>query len=688
MKILLIDNYDSYTYNLYQVLARFGDVQVLKNDDDSLRVMNFSMFHAVVVSPGPGNPANLGDFGYASTVYSLPELPVLGVCLGHQGLAVAAQGRVVEAPEPLHGFVGGMVHYGDPLFAGVPRRFSAVRYHSLSVSEPVSDDMKVIARSESDGLVMGLRHRRRPHWGVQFHPESVATTYGEQIIANFLNLALDWLVDHGKVDSKFRDDELVRYANVLQLSSNADGVKLAEFFDCMYGNWVWLDCARVSNANAKYSYFVPAGVLRNDLVRYDSAEADVLTIERDGLVRERLHTDVFGYLKSKLRQPKISNMSAIPGTFKGGYVGYFGYEMKAKCGLNAFHSASTPDSIWVKSLNYVVLDHVEDRAYAVEIGDSADGASWPEQLRDSFQEWSSRLGKDNTASESGSTTVSCSSELPDDNFVRKLARSRDDYVEQISKIKSELHKGNTYEVCLTNILHAGYDDDASLRKYFELRASNPAPYAAFLKLGGLTVYCSSPECFLTVSSDGVVRSRPIKGTAPRSLDPATDSKRREALAADRKTVAENLMIVDLVRNDLGRVCKPGSVTVPDYMMVESYETVHQLVSTIRGDIRDDRDTIDAIQASFPPGSMTGAPKVRTTDIIDRLETSARGIYSGSIGYLSYDGAADLNVVIRTAVAYDDEIGIGSGGAIVLDSDPDEEYREMLLKAKALVRVFL
>ncbi len=224
--------------------------------------------------------------------------------------------------------------------------------------------------------------------------------------------------------------------------------------------------------------------------------------------------------------------------------------------------------------------------------------------------------------------------------------------------------------------------------YCRLRARNAAPFAAFMDLPDAAVLSASPERFLRVDVDGRVETRPIKGTRPRGLGPEHDAALGQALTESAKDQAENLMIVDLMRNDLSRVCLPGTVRVPELFALERYATVHHLVSTVIGTLSPGRDALDLLRAAFPGGSITGAPKLRAMEIIAELEPSARGVYCGSIGYWSVTGALDTSIAIRTAVARDGRVYFSAGGGIVADSVPEQEYRETLDKARGIIEVLV
>jgi para-aminobenzoate synthetase component 1 len=257
------------------------------------------------------------------------------------------------------------------------------------------------------------------------------------------------------------------------------------------------------------------------------------------------------------------------------------------------------------------------------------------------------------------------------------------YLQVVARVREYILAGDIFQANLSQRLEAPYDGDP-WALYQRLRLRNPAPFAAYLEAPGLAVLSASPERFLRIETDGAVETRPIKGTRPRGIGPEHDAHLGRALVESEKDRAENLMIVDLLRNDLSRVCRPGSVRVPELFALEHFTTVHHLVSTVVGRLAPGVDAIDVLRATFPGGSITGAPKVRAMEIIAELEPSRRGVYCGSIGYLSVTGAADFSIVIRTFLARHGNMYFSAGGGIVADSEPEAEYLETLDKARALI----
>jgi para-aminobenzoate synthetase len=257
------------------------------------------------------------------------------------------------------------------------------------------------------------------------------------------------------------------------------------------------------------------------------------------------------------------------------------------------------------------------------------------------------------------------------------------YAEAFAAVQEQLRAGNTYEVNLTHRIEEESRLDP-VEIYARMRATNPAPYAGVLRHHDTWLLSSSPERFATVDRHRRVETRPIKGTTPRGATAEEDDALRRSLATEPRFRAENLMITDLLRNDLSMVCEPGSVVVPQLMEVESYATVHQLVTTVTGRLRDDVGTLEALRALFPAGSMTGAPKLRTMQVIDAVEDSPRGVYAGAFGWISGDGRADLGVVIRSLFRGGRGPWVlGTGGGITVHSDVDAEWAETQWKAAAL-----
>jgi para-aminobenzoate synthetase component 1 len=261
--------------------------------------------------------------------------------------------------------------------------------------------------------------------------------------------------------------------------------------------------------------------------------------------------------------------------------------------------------------------------------------------------------------------------------------TRADYLAAVEKVRQYIFAGDIFQANLSQRFEATTDESA-WSFYVRLRQRNAAPFAAFLDFPEVVVVSASPERFLRVDANGHAETRPIKGTRPRGYGPEHDAALGQALAESAKDRAENLMIVDLMRNDLSRVCAPGSVHVSELFSLEHYATVHHLVSTVVGDLSPGTDSIDLVRAAFPGGSITGAPKLRAMEIIAELEPSRRGVYCGSIGYWSVTGELDTSIAIRTAVLQDGRIYFSAGGGIVADSSPEHEYLETLDKARAMI----
>lgn len=731
MRTLLVDNLDSYTYNLFQLIAEVQgtDPVVVRIDAPDGAALDVDAFDNVVISPGPGHPGNERDFGLSARVLAEARVPVLGVCLGHQGIGLLGGAKVTRSPAARHGHVSTIRHEGTGLFSGIPQGFNAVRYHSLCVWEPLPVELIATAWSD-DGVLMGLRHRTRPLWGVQFHPESVLTEFGHEIIQNFQDLtrghygherlyASGWTeptVLTVTSDSPARGlaagsasgtGQIPRPASVPPAesesgpasasASSADGggyrlhTRLLRTLIDPESAYVrrfaraprafWLDSSRVEAGLSRFSFLGDGTGPLAEFVSYD-VTAGTTQVDRPGQPAKLVAGSVFDYLQRELRRRRVDD-PALPFDFTGGYVGYFGYELKADCGAPNAHRAGTPDACWLFADRLVVVDHEERCTYLVCVAeDTADGAAGAGRWLDETAAFLLALRPVEPPATPGDKSPAEGGALVEP----WLVRDRDTYLADIAACHRELLAGESYEICLTNAAWLPAPADP-LGYHRILRRLNPAPYAAFLKFGELTVASSSPERFLKINRDRSVETKPIKGTAPRDRRRHLDARLRDGLAADPKTRAENLMIVDLLRNDLGRVCEVGSVAVPKLMATETYATVHQLVSTVRGTLRRGLDAVDCVRACFPGGSMTGAPKLRTLEIIDRLETEARGVYSGTIGFLGCNGTADLNIVIRTAVFVDDRMHLGAGGAIVLDSDPMGEYDEMLLKTAAPMRAY-
>lgn len=807
----------------------------------------------------------------------------MGICLGHQALGYHYDAEVKLAPfGPVHGLSSNVSYVplddrlhaendanfdslGDEqikkcdLFKGIPQSFDVVRYHSLVVEFPSESEQSNLAiepiawcMSDTDAengngeICMALQHKVNPHYGVQFHPESVGTgEFGYRILRNFCEFCVDRCHDikyvNGNISAQAKkkgvlkgafDDALSgvkpsdsKHKIYMHKISKADKslpspeVVFENLFASMDDSF-WLDSSTGRKDADLEERKKPSAFGRTEGCPIDSnSRFSILggnlgrlckkveywgkdhKIENRGLfvtepgdgTRRRIENsqDIISYLRGEILTNGVTDTvteisfdatdtaaghtnsvsESVPFGFRGGFVGYLGYEVRhdtrnliceqEACGVaindkepDGSSNPMVPTAAFLFADRSLVYDHWRDEWYLLGVVEASDSSN-------EIVEWVRETTVKVTALSTRDELQSGKKSLleTDDDLQFNLKRSKDEYSADIERCHKEIKNGESYELCLTNQLSTrvsfreGSSNNLSCTPfglYKILRSRNPAPFAAFLNFdrkkshpqneSSVSICCSSPERFLSVTKHNkyptnsyddangeldhgwefsppfvsknddtasrfIVESKPIKGTASRIItsedDPdfdeklQEDEKAAEELQRSSKNRAENLMIVDLLRNDLSRVCEAGSVHVPKLMGIESFATVHQMVSTIRGIVDEKHTPIDVISASFPGGSMTGAPKLRSVDILDELELgNSRGPYSGCLGYISLNGSMDMNIVIRTAVVTPSsdveknenlswDVKIGAGGAITALSESEDEFEEMLLKASAI-----
>jgi anthranilate synthase component 1 len=355
--------------------------------------------------------------------------------------------------------------------------------------------------------------------------------------------------------------------------------------------------------------------------------------------------------------------------FRLGLVGWLGYELRARTtGAIVTRRSRYPDAAFLRVDRAIAIDGATGQAELLALGEAWEGelAEWRDEVRGL----------------AGAGAPAPAPRLPQQTAAR-WHETDAEYLANIEACLAAIREGEAYQLCLTTEAEVAGRFDP-LEVYLRLRASSPTHHGGLIRIGGVSLLSASPERFLDIDPAGLVRTRPIKGTRPRASEPAADAELAAELLASEKERAENLMIVDLMRNDLARVCELGTVTVTELLQVESYAQVHQLVSTVTGRLAAGRTAVDAIEACFPAGSMTGAPKLRATQVLDGLEQRARGLYAGCFGYLGRDGRVDLAMTIRSIVLDDRGATVGAGGGITALSVPVEELAEAKLKAAALL----
>lgn len=739
-RILLIDSYDSFTHNLAALCRKCipnCSVHIIRNDQLSLSnlVEVIPYFSAIIVGPGPGSPEINEDIGVVKHIWTLSDqvtIPVFGVCLGLQSLAVEHGAVLRRLNVVKHGQISSIIHADIDIFEG-SGAIEAVRYHSLYVILKDGGNIEPLAWAddgeENGRVVMAVKHANKPLWAVQYHPESVRSNSGDHVLRNFWRLAEDWSnLNHRHVrtwsslveemvgpawpnlrpypSAPLDSTPIPRLVHTKVIDSLVVPVtRLCEELGVAneQSDFVLLDSAAqpgrfsiigcISPTTNRFTYHVGT-----DYVVADTPNGSPMLI---GLGSKDIWTWISSYMRAYKSEGGID---AVP--FWGGLIGYLSYELGVDSLLQPSnqHSTTNPDSRH-PDLNLlfiersIVIDSLTSKVYVQSI--IHDDDAWLEKMVVQLQ------GLE-TASPITVPLQPSDVKLPH-RPITVTFPDKDAYIARIKDTKEYLFSGDSYELCFTaptkiSVPKTPESGCTSWNLFKTLRKRNPAPHAAYLRLGPSTLVCSSPERFLSYSRspNTLCQLRPIKGTV-RKAPGITRAMAEEALVGSPKEVAENLMIVDLIRHDLHGVIGED-VEVKKFCGVEEYKTVWQLVSVIEGRPDPATENPDAhlgwevLKHSFPPGSMTGAPKKRSVEILQNLEGQPRGIYSGVLGYWCVGGGGDWSVTIRTCFKYDaarqteadaakDEWVLGAGGAITALSDPEAEWDEMLAKVESVLRAF-
>ncbi|KAK3945038.1 transport protein Trs120 or TRAPPC9 TRAPP II complex subunit-domain-containing protein [Diplogelasinospora grovesii] len=787
-------------------------------------------YDAVVCGPGPGHPDNRKDVGLMHHIWQLEEedvLPVLGICLGFQSLVKSSGGKVVRLKRGLHGMVRPIIPKrgtfregaaeikmgeGEDIFQGV-QPFKATLYHSLCakygnyvhsgypgssiqwVSTTYHSDVVPLAwvLEERDGgevekILMGVKHKTLPFWGVQYHPESVCTEReGDQVIVNWFRAALKWNATRGRraVEGTGLARQATRPSLLSQLSlpgrvtskenfsrehrgGSLGGSTVPDIVDALgeesSKERIILDSANAAIPNASADVRGRYSIIALDLehalqIKY-RAGADFVAFENEK-VREEVSLGAYGnsiwkFLAS-FHSARQLEPTADESPFVGGFMGYITYEqglhdLGIPLTRDQFHHDEArgkaekrrarqrtlrPDICFAWVTRSLVVDHatrvvhVQQLRSPHEFLNTGDGMDWVEKTAARLSTLQHRPSTEKGRQSECETSIQI--EIPQPAY----------YEDNVQMCQEYIAAGESYELCLTDQtiikrprsnFHmppitpkqqrrrqdyaepSGTGVSSSWQLFKTLRARQPAPFASYIRLGGATLVSASPERFLQYSSDGLCSMRPMKGTVRKSEAVKTLDQAEKILHVPKEE-AENLMIVDLVRHDLHGICGAGNVRVPDLLKVEEYQSVFQMITIVEGQLpkpakgEKGYTGLDALAASLPPGSMTGAPKKRSCEILQNIEGHGgeRSLYSGVVGYMCVTGKGDWSVTIRSMFRWDDENDndggvatlsdevdgtlptetwhIGAGGAVTILSTPKGEREEMFTKLAGPLSVF-
>ena len=442
-------------------------------------------------------------------------------------------------------------------------------------------------------------------------------------------------------------------------------------------------------ANTPFTYFLESvqggekwgrysfiGLAAETIIKVNEYE---IFVEKNGYLQEKFVVqDPLAWIEDFQEQFKVPQLDSLP-DFNGGLVGYFGYEIiryiepKLK-NIEKKDELNVPDILLMVSNDLLVVDNLTSKVHIIthvspEDGSFDDGIAKLDLIESNIKK---SFEHDSTQSE----------KIKSQDFISSFGKNN--FVHAVEKVQKYITAGDVMQVVPSQRLSCKFNSNP-VELYRQLRILNPSPYMYYLNLDDFAIVGSSPEILTRVDNNNVATIRPIAGTRSRGKTEEEDKDNEKDLLSDEKEIAEHLMLIDLGRNDLGRIAKTGTVNLTDKMFIERYSHVMHIVSNVECELKDDMSSIDVLRATFPAGTLSGAPKVRAMEIIDEVETLKRNIYSGAIGNLSWHGGMDLAIAIRTAIVKNDVLYVQAGAGIVHDSVPEMEWQETMDKAQALIR---
>ena len=660
MNILLIDNYDSFVFNVKQYLLELGyAVTDFRNDKITICEIEKMNIDAIVLSPGPKAPKDAGICLEILKKFA-GKLPIFGICLGHQAIGEAFGGKVVHAKELMHGKISVIRSLKKGIFEDFDD-FKATRYHSLAIERKTLPNCLEITCETDDGEIMGVRHKEFLIEGVQFHPESIITEHGHKILKNFF--------DKIEKRSNFIQD-------IAQVSPKLDFFDLFREFYLEFGKEMAciLDSARgpqIDRNNSIIGLFPKFDIkIDKKIMRFESEYDDL----KNRFIAEFGETTCAVTVFSEIF-PRIKKIFNIENEFDygNGLIGYFGYEYLhylEEIERKNINDLGMPD-IHLVYYSHILIQNTKDNSVKLISNLITDDAESEKKKILEFIETKK--------------TVS-----PQENYSVKTddiqnTVSREEFLKNVGVAKKYILEGDIFQVQLGNRKKITTNAKA-IDIYSEIRKINPSPYMFFWERGGYSLIGNSPELQLKIEN-GDMEIRPIAGTSKgKGKDEVERKKILDELINSPKERAEHIMLVDLARNDIGAYAKVGSVKVKNLLGIEEYSNVFHIVSIVTGEIPDNCNTMKIFEASFPAGTLTGAPKIRAMEIIQELENYERGVYGGAFGFFDFNGNILSSIAIRTAIKIGENVYFQSSAGIVADSNPEDEWNETQFKTDTIKSV--